>query len=75
MTPPCYNRAPFATGRWVRQPDTPNRNPRWRWETHRMSVDCGTWKAPPGALPYPMLAGWDCKGCRWAPDQTLELMP
>src|SRR5690606_33805282 len=64
--PLCWNRSPYAPGRWERS-GTVRGKPAWRWTPHRMTADCGAWKAPPGTLPEPARAGFLCRGCLWAP--------
>jgi hypothetical protein len=61
MKPRCYDRPPYGaeyttfTGQVVQD---------------QTSRDCGSWKAPEGQVPYPVLAGWSCAGCQWNPNEV-----
>jgi hypothetical protein len=70
MIPRCHNRAPFA-GQWFRAGVRRCADGRvrivLRWRPFLMSQKCGAWSAPSGALPLPVLEGWECAGCRWLP--------
>lgn len=69
--PSCYNRPPFAEGRWH---DTGRRSasgkPILRWHRRWFEQRCATWDGTgigPNNERYPDAHGWDCSGCRWKP--------
>ena len=57
MTPACHNRAEF-TGYTHQSGEV---------IPHRMSQPCRTWATGDRATPVPVLANWNCAGCRWLP--------
>ena len=83
MTPRCFNRPPYAEGRWhqtgmlrLRPAPVGHFRPyvmkpvlRWhpRWFADRCATHDGAGVGPNGEN-YPQAHGWDCTGCRWNPE-------
>lgn len=75
--PKCWNRAPAAAGRWVRNGYCPTTlRVRLRWSPRWFDDVCRTWDgvgigaptaAYPTGTPYPIAHRWDCSGCRLLP--------
>ena len=73
MTPRCYNRPPFAAGRTEHGI---SRDTGARVETYLSNAwftdSCKTWSGVgigQNNERYPVAHGWDCRGCRWLPDE------
>lgn len=79
MRPNCYNRPPFAEGRWEYASQKLVGHDkygipvyktvlRWRprWFEDRCVIHDGRGIGPNGEN-YPAAHGWDCSGCRWEP--------
>ena len=70
MKPRCYNRPPYM-GHWA--PNGYRKGKRvLRFIRHRMSNDCGAWKAGDGQPSIPESEAWNCSGCRWKPEVEHE---
>lgn len=70
MKPRCYNRPPYAEGRWHQVGRRPDGRPVLRWRARWYEDRCAAWDMPAGAAhraPFPVQQGWDCEGCRWLP--------
>ena len=61
MTPACFNREPFTAYTHQSGEVIP----------HRMSQPCRTWATGDRATPVPVLANWNCAGCRWLPREDV----
>lgn len=61
MTPPCFNRPEFG----------PYETASGEIVEHRMSQPCRTWATGDRATPVPVLANWNCAGCRWLPREDV----
>lgn len=79
MRPRCYNRAPYAEGRWFATGRRLRGKPVLRWSPRWFVDRCAAWdgvgigKATPeypDGQPYPVAHGWDCTGCIWRPKET-----
>lgn len=70
MKPNCYNRPPFAAGRWHYTGEWRRNKPvmRWypRWFVDRCATHDGVGIGPNNEN-YPAAHGWDCSGCRLDP--------
>ena len=61
MIPNCHNRPEFtgythSSGELI---------------PHRMSQPCKSWSTGDRATPVPVLAKWNCAGCRWLPREDV----
>lgn len=66
MRPRCYNRAPFPPGFWLSNGHR-GLKPVLRWVPMRFEDRCATWDTRVDGVaevPYPVLHGFDCRGCR-----------
>jgi len=61
MTPHCHNRNEFTAYTHQSGEVIP----------HRMSQPCRTWATGDRATPVPVLANWNCAGCRWLPREDV----
>lgn len=74
MRPRCWNRPPFAAGRWHLTGERRNGKPVARWHPRWFVDQCATWFGR-GIGPtedtthYPQAHGWaeSCQSCRWIP--------
>ncbi len=70
MKPPCYNRPPFAEGRWHYTGEWRRGKPVMRWHPRWFADRCATHDGVgigPNNEGYPAAHGWDCSGCRLDP--------
>lgn len=75
MTPTCFNRKPYAPGRWIatgRYVQLGQRPaPVYRWVPSRFEDRCAVWDGTgigPNGERYPIAHGFKCAGCRWLPE-------
>jgi hypothetical protein len=73
VIPRCYNRPPYAEGRWHGTGRFVSGKPvlRWhpRWFVDRCATHDGVGIGPNGEN-YPAAHNWNCTGCRWHPENT-----
>lgn len=70
--PPCFDRKPRAAGRWHHVGRRADGRPVLRWCRRWFEDRCVTWDCPEGTTPSPVLAGWNCAGCRWEPGESIQ---
>lgn len=68
MIAPCYDRAPYAEGAWMKVGHAVGAKPRYRWVprwyTDRCAVRLGRGVGPNGEN-YAEANAYQCGGCRW----------
>lgn len=75
MKPPCYNRPPYAEGRWHYTGEWRRGKPVMRWYPRWFVDRCATHDGVgigPNNEGYPAAHGWDCFGCRHDPRQNFH---
>ena len=61
MIPNCHNRTEFTSYTHSSGAEIP----------HRMSQPCKSWTTGDRSTPVPVLANWNCAGCRWLPREDI----